>query len=372
MLRRKPGAPRPVDEVDQELVEGVEAELPWQVLIRSASCSEEEAEQRILRLIRMEFLEGLPGVDTSSSRSNLQPVTVRSSFVPKPMPIGVPASSPPTRPSVSAPVARPGLTVPPRGVTPTEPPRNLAPRPSQPVPTSGPKPIPTGEALLRQLRAMRGGLSQPPAEALGRSGPPPRPTTSMLPARSSTNAPPGQSGRFVVDSPLGALIEEYSQGTGMHRWASARLREALEEELAGNFLQALAALQVVLAQIEDPRLRTERTRLQEKSMRATSGVYRSRAMEAERGNRHLEAAEQWRKVLEAFPADAEAALHAAKCYMEAGELKQAAHFARNATLLAPDNISAHKLLLRFFKKTGMEASAQRQREILDKLRKAQG
>jgi len=357
MLRRKPGAPRPVDEIDQELVEGVEAELPWQVLIRSASCAEEEAEQRLYRLLRMDFLEGTPGVSTNS-RSNLQPVTVRSSFVPKAIPIA--PSTPPQRTLPS-----PGqASVRPSPVSSVMPPRS-----TPPAPSAAPKANPVGQDLLRQLRAMRGGHSQPPAEALGRTSMPPRANTS-LPPRATTSLPPGQSPRFVIDSPLGALIDEFSRGEGMQRWAAARLREALEEELAGNTLQAMAAIQVVLAQLEDPRLRAERERLQDKTRRASSSAYRLRAVEAEQGSRYREAAEEWRKVLEAFPSDADAALHAAKCYMEAGELKQSAHFARTATLLAPDNVAAHRLLLRFFRKTGMEASAQRQREILEKLRKA--
>jgi len=166
------------------------------------------------------------------------------------------------------------------------------------------------------------------------------------------------------------LIDELSRGQGMQRWSAARLREALEEELAGNFLQAVAILQVVLAQMEDPRIRAERMRLQDKSQRAASGIYRSQALDAEKQRKHSEAAEHWRKVVEANPTDADAALHAAKNYIEAGDLKQAAHHARRATQLAPNNINAHKVLLHFFKRSGMEASAQREREILAKLRGA--
>jgi tetratricopeptide (TPR) repeat protein len=173
-----------------------------------------------------------------------------------------------------------------------------------------------------------------------------------------------------VDSPLLTLIRELAGGPGMQRWTAARLREALNEELSGNFLEAVSILQVVMAQVEDPRIRAERDRLHSKALQASSGVFRSQAIEAERELRHNEAAENWRKVLEAQPNDADAALHAAMCYMEGGNLKQAGALARRAVELAPASVNAHRILYRFFRKTGMEASAKREHEILSKLRRA--
>ena len=75
-------------------------------------------------------------------------------------------------------------------------------------------------------------------------------------------------------------------------------------------------------------------------------------------------------MLEAFPTDADAALHAALCAMEAGNLKMAGVFAKRAVELAPDSVNAHRLLHRFFRKTGMELSAKREAEIIQKLKKA--
>ncbi len=401
MLRRTPGAPKPEDEIDEELVDGVEAEFPWHVLVNSASCSPEEAAERIERLLEEGFLEGTAG-DTRNGAKTVPPRPVSQSVrtVAEPLRTSPPpilGSDAPRSPSASSfvPVAVPssGHSFAPIQRTPTA--QSLAPVqytpagqslvPGQRIPTaqslaqvqyvpSGQSLAPaqlratppkgsalTGEALLRELRALRGGTSLPPAESLR-----PAASTGRPPANSAAPA----KGSFVVDSPLGALIEEFSQGHGIYRWSAVRLREALEEELAGNYLQAVAILQVVLAQVEDPRIRAERVRLQDKSQRLSSGVYRSRALDAERERNPKEAAEHWRKVLEALPSDAEAALHAAKCSLEAGDLKQAAHFARHAVQIAPENVNAHRLLLRFYEKTGMEASAQRERDILQKLRKA--
>jgi tetratricopeptide (TPR) repeat protein len=131
--------------------------------------------------------------------------------------------------------------------------------------------------------------------------------------------------------------------------------------------QAIASLQAVMGQITDPRVRVERDRLQARSLKATSGVYRARALTEERACKHKEAAESWTKVLEATPDDAEAALHAASCWMESGDIRQAGVFARRAVELAPKSVTAHRLLLRFFRKTGMELNANREREILKQL-----
>ncbi len=345
MLRRSPGSLRPADPIDAELVEGVEAEFPWHVLVKSASCAPDEAEQRVYRLLRTGFLDGTPGDARPASKTSLAPVQMS-----KAREVG-PAAA--------------GLSGTPSGMS-----------------------KPSGEELLRELRALRGGSSMPPVEVTRRpppgvvsqSHPPSSASTPPLPSNysrppSATSWPPVGSvapaaPRCDVDSPLGALIDDLSRGQGIQRWSAARLREALEEELAGNFLQAVAILQVILAQMEDPRIRAERMRLQDKCQRAASGVYRSMAIDAEKARKHSEAAEHWRKVAEVNPSDADAAMHAAKNFIEAGDLKQAAVHARRATQLAPNNINAHRVLLHFFKRSGMEASAQREREILEKLRRA--
>ena len=186
----------------------------------------------------------------------------------------------------------------------------------------------------------------------------------------ASGRPPSDSAYVGVESPLLVLIRELAGGPGMQRWTAARLREALNEELAGNFTQAVSILQVVMAQVDDPRIRTERDRLQSKGLQASSGLFRKQAIEAERHLRLNEAAEAWRKVLEAQPNDGDAALHAAMCFMEAGNLKQAGALARRAVEIAPNSVNAHRILYRFFRKTGMEASAKREHEILSRLRKA--
>lgn len=397
MLRRKPGAPQPDDVIDEELLDGIDAEFPWHILLTSASCPPEEAELRLRRLFDEGVIEGQLG-DTRTGAKTVPPrqglPDVRTSVAPvrSAPPRAIEGATAPPVPERSpsgssyAPVQRtptdvsfppvPGARSPSgqsfapvqsrpssASFTPVVPNPSISTSGAQALPSARPSmpagPAPTGEALLRKLRALRGETNAPRVDSI-------RPAQSARPPASSS-APKGS---FVVDSPLGALIEEFSQGQGIYRWSAMRLREALEEELAGNYLQAVSILQVVLAQLDEPRIRAERLRLQDKSQRVSSGVYRSRALDAEKAHNPKEAAEQWRKVLEALPSDAEAALNAAKCSLEAGDLKQAAHFARHAVQLAPDNIKAHRLLLRFFEKTGMEASAQREREILQKLRKA--
>ncbi|HEX6243366.1 MAG TPA: hypothetical protein VFZ61_20775, partial [Polyangiales bacterium] len=64
-----------------------------------------------------------------------------------------------------------------------------------------------------------------------------------------------------------------------------------------------------------------------------------------------------------------AAIHAATCFMEIGEVKQAGQYARRAVELDPQSVQAHRLMFRFFRKTGMELNANREREILKKLAK---
>jgi hypothetical protein len=60
-----------LDVVDLALIEGVEADLPLQMLLRSAACSEEEAYGRLMRLISLGLLEELAALglrnDTSST-----------------------------------------------------------------------------------------------------------------------------------------------------------------------------------------------------------------------------------------------------------------------------------------------------------------
>jgi tetratricopeptide (TPR) repeat protein len=188
------------------------------------------------------------------------------------------------------------------------------------------------------------------------------------PAHAASSAPPA-SAHAGFSSPLAALIDEFSRGQERERACALRLSAALHEELSGNVQQAIAILHDLTAHMNDPRIRAERDRLQSLTAKATSGIYRSHALKAERASRHKEAAESWGKVLEACPDDAEAALHAASCSMELGDLKRAGTYARKAAELAPESVAAHRLLWRFFRKAGMEHSAIREREILRKLSK---
>lgn len=328
MLRRREGAAPVLDPIDQELLDGVDAEFRWHVLVTSASCSPQEAEQRLRRMLSTGALEGTAGDTRPASQTSLAPVAA---------------------PAAPAPVQR------------------LA-TPSAPT---------AAQALLRQLQASRGGVRAPSAEVVRASIPAVAPKTPSAASNPMTvqSLPTGgamSSSPHAVaagESKLQALIDEFAQGQGIQRWSAARLREALQEELADHCVQAMTILQSVLSQMDDPRIRAERTRLQLKGQRGTSRVYRSRAMEAEQASQKKEAAELWRKALDAAPEDVEAALHAAKNYLDSGDLKQAAHFARRAVQLAPENASAHRLLLRFFQQTGMDASAQRERDILAKLQK---
>jgi hypothetical protein len=254
------------------------------------------------------------------------------------------------------------------------------------------------DALLRELATRRSVTSHPPARISEPAPESPRDATpgyysmrgSAPPAsepnrKAITSAPPGRysmgsdalsrasssappsAGDGGFDSPMAALIHEFSGGQERERWCAGRLRAALHEELSGNVQEAINILQAVLVQVNDARIRAERDRLKERSLKATSGFYRSRALIAEKADRHKEAVESWRKVLEAFPDDAEATLHAAKCSLEMGDLKQASVHARRAAKLAPDSVAAHKILLRFFRKAGMEHNANREREILRRL-----
>jgi Flp pilus assembly protein TadD len=78
----------------------------------------------------------------------------------------------------------------------------------------------------------------------------------------------------------------------------------------------------------------------------------------------------WGKVLDATPSDVDAALRATKCMLDAGDLAQAAQFARMLAQLDPQNVLAHRVLHRFFLKNGMEANARREEQILETLKRA--
>jgi hypothetical protein len=397
MLRRKQADTALLDEIDRALLAAVEAGLSFRMLLQSASCDAEEAQLRILRLIHTGHLEGelgdaseRPATRTPSGKPPLsaKPATrvhERASAAPS---HAAPSATRPSTPSSPAEASDPGKTVPPRALAARDALlRELATRRAStsypPVRASEPAaPIATGP-LPGYYSVRPGG---PPSERVAGSRPPaaelePGPSviiSSAPPGRysvradgqsgASNSAPPGRSeGGF--DSPLAALIYEFSGGEELERWCAARLRAALHEELSGNVQQAISILQTVMAHVSDPRIRGERDRLQARSLKATSGVYRSQALLAERADKHKEAVESWRKVLAAFPNDAEATLHAAQCSMQMGDLKQASVHARRAVELAPDSVAAHKLLLRFFRKTGMERNAAREREILRRLAK---
>lgn len=387
MLRRKPTDTALLDEIDLTLLTGVEQGLTFRALLQSVRCEAEEAQLRVLRLIHTGHLEGEPG-DSAPPIAVLKQtaVTARPSApVQSKQPI---TSKPPTRGDgvfTAATATRQAAPSSPVETTPqgrTVPPSARAAR----------------DALLRELSTRRSGTSYPPvrvsepAPTIERDGTPgyysmrgsappasapDRSVISSAPpgrysmgsdalSRGASSAPPHASDTDF-DSPLAALIHEFSGGEQRERWCAARLRAALHEELSGNVQEAINVLEGVLVQVNDPRIRVERDRLQSRSLKATSGFYRSQALRAESADRHKEAAESWRKVLEAFPDDAEATLHAAKCSLDAGDLKRASVHARRAAELAPDSVAAHKVLLRFFRKTGMEHNANREREILRKL-----
>jgi hypothetical protein len=416
MLRRKSGATSSLDEVDQQLLRGVDLGLRWSALLQMASCEPDEAGMRILRMIRQGHLEGTPGdahesapptansIHTaitqpppSAARFGHAPTARMSRTGSSPTPAAPQraTTSPPAAPaeprSPSAPTSStpPGKTLPPSAVAAREallrelamrrsgtsfPPAAAPHRASEPASTGGS--LPPGYYNFRPSSAYPGGSSVPPPGSNRPLDPRREPVTSAPPGRysvtsgdfpgASSSAPPGAGS---VDSPLTALIQELAGGADLQRWCAAQLRDALEQDLSGQVEQALATVQAVMSQFSDPRIRIERDRLQAKSLRAVSGVYRARALRAESASRHEEAAESWRKVLEACPDDVDAVLHAAKCSMESGDIRQAGVHARRAVELSPTSVAAHKLMLRFFRKTGMERNADRERQILRKLAK---
>jgi hypothetical protein len=403
VLRRRPGAPPPNDPIDLELLEAVDEGVPWRGLLRSASCPPEEAEGRLMRMLMTGLLEGEPG-ETAPAPRPAPPL-------PSQRPTVAPAPSAPATSASTAPRPAATSSLPPTGAhaagesllrelmrrtssTGFVPVSVEAVRRSTMPPTAGspgtsgvndrvsttppastvPSTIPEGRSSSVPAEEAARPPSTPPAAPssppITQSGIPASPygTSSSLPP--SAGSRPSSPGALSVSSSLLPLIEEFAHGQGIHRWAAARLREALLEELAGNITQAVAILQVVMAQMEEPRVRAERDRLQTQLKSAASGVHRSRALDAERGSRPREAVEHWSKVLDASPNDVEAALHAALCSLEGGDIKQAGVFAKRAVELAPNNINAHKILHRFFRKAGMERSAKREEEIISKLKKA--
>jgi hypothetical protein len=404
VLRRRPDAPTPTDPLDLELLEAVDEGVPWRGLLRSASCPPEEAEGRLMRMLMTGVLEGEPGETGPSSTPRPAPPlpSQRPSVAPTPRPsIAAPGSAgaqaagesllrelmrrttgtgfapvgadpvrqstvPPTpgtsginnRVSTTPPRAQ---SMPPEARTSSAPPVSRSvPAPSEPARTASSTPQPSRPASMTPTPTP----SVPRITQSDSPGPYGASSSSLPPSR------PSSPGALSVSSALLPLIEEFSHGQGIQRWAAARLREALLEELAGNLTQAVAILQVVMAQIEEPRVRAERDRMQNQLKAAASGVHRSRALSAERDSRPREAVEHWSKVLDANPQDVEAALHAGLCALNAGDLKQAGLFAKRAVELAPNNINAHKILHRFFRKAGMERSAKREEEIIAKLKKA--
>ncbi len=377
----------------------------------------EDSERNTVRPSR----ENRPSPSGSSSRAEPRASTATR---PAPAPSSAQSTAPGAR-STRAMRAPSSPTVAGAASGPAAPIAGAASGPARPRTMPGAKTVPPSaraahEALLRELATRRTSASLPPVRLSepagnaerapgyycvrpegaaaeseqGRSSPPElesvgvplaresarfdRGTTSAPPGRysmrgmehagASSSAPPAGA-NTVFASPLAALIDEFSRGEERERACARRLGAALHEELSGNVQQAIAILNELTLHLSDPRIRAERDRLQALTAKATSGVYRAHALKAERAAKHKEAAESWRKVLEACPEDAEAALHAASCSMELGDLKRAGTYARRAAELAPESVAAHRLLWRFFRKTGMEHNANREREILRKLSK---
>lgn len=238
----------------------------------------------------------------------------------------------------------------------------------------GPAGTDSGRPIAPELEQVRRGTTEFPSRADPRvsSAPPGRYSLrGEQPTSVASSAPPAGA-QVGFESPLAALIDEFSRGQERERQCARLLGAALHEELSGNVQRAIEILHELTVQLNDARIRAERDRLQALTAKASSGIYRAHALKAERAAKHKEAAESWRKVLEACPDDAEAALHVASCSMELGDLKRAGTYARRAAELAPESVAAHRLLWRFFRKTGMEHNANREREILRKLSKGAG
>jgi tetratricopeptide (TPR) repeat protein len=181
--------------------------------------------------------------------------------------------------------------------------------------------------------------------------------------------PPVQPADRGPASPLALLADEFANGDRLARWASGFLRRADQEERAGDCQAAITTLQTAMACCSDLRLRAQRDRLRAPLARALAEEQRARAVEAEQANRHRDAAEHWRKVLEADGSDKQAALHAASCFMQAGDTRQAGQYAKRATELEPNDPQARRLLLRCYEAMGMTQSAAREREALEELQR---
>jgi curved DNA-binding protein CbpA len=205
------------------------------------------------------------------------------------------------------------------------------------------------EALLKSLEARR-------RVPTGASHPPVASSTAY--------------GRAVETSQLEQLAEEFAKrGDKDSAWAAGQLRQAARNERAGELAAVIAMLQTVMVRVSDPRLRELRDKLHKQTLQAGAKEFRSKAMAAEQASNHREGAENWRKVLEAEPNDAKAALHAAACLIKAGDVKSAGQFAKRAVELAPNDPNARKVALRFYETMGMTANANREREALAKLTK---
>ena len=177
------------------------------------------------------------------------------------------------------------------------------------------------------------------------------------------------SSEAVARSPLEALASELAGGDSLAQWAAAHVRHADQQERAGDCQGAITTLQMAMAKCSDLRIREQRDRLRAPILRALAEDQRKRALDAEQGNRHKDAAEHWRKVLEVEPQDRQAALHAASCLMQAGDTRQAGQYAKRAAELDPNDVQAHKLLLRCYESLGMTQSAARERETLEALQR---
>jgi curved DNA-binding protein CbpA len=208
------------------------------------------------------------------------------------------------------------------------------------------------EALLKSLEARRR-VPGAPAQA-----------------KEPVQASPSVHGRAFEDSPLGVIADDLAKrGDNDSTWAANQLRQALKNERAGETVAVVAILQTVMTRVSDPRLRELRDKLHKQGLQAGATEHRNKALQAEQSNSLKEAAEHWRKVLEAEPNDAKAALHAAACLIKAGDVRGAGLYAKRAVELAPNDPNARKVALRFYDTMGMSANANRERDALTKLTK---
>jgi hypothetical protein len=275
-------------------------------------------------------------------------------------------STRPAAPSAPAPAARPAAARPAPAIT-TPPPASKLSQPSlrPPVITHSQAPAPSS--------------STGSSPGVSRSSPPARPSAreallKSLEARRIRPAAPGaansQAPGPAQGSPLEAIISDLSRRPDAHTsWAMPQLRKAAQHERAGELDQVVAILQAVMVRVSDPRLRELRDKVHKQALQKGASEHKNLAMQAEQSKNLKEAAEHWRKVLEAEPNDARAALRAGACLLKAGEVKQAGQFAKRAVELAPGDVNARKLALRFYEAMGMTLNATREREAVAKLEK---